>query len=215
MRKAFSFAAGMLGVMIVILASIAIPALNPARFEKAVLNTVNRQAVGMSESDLTAFARDTMDYLRGETDVWQPQTPFGIPQSFTDHMAEVRGWVDVLKIALPMGALLAAAGLWLGRNLRAARNGMLCMLGLIAAVLLWAVIDFDSLWMVIHRVLIPGGIFPAGEPVMQLFPLSLFFSYILPVVFWLGVWLVVVGGIGWLMGLLVALCAIFRRSSHD
>ncbi len=195
MRKAFSFAAGMLGVMIVILASIAIPALNPARFEKAVLNTVNRQAVGMSESDLTAFARDTMDYLRGEKDAWQPQTPFGIPQRFTEHMAEVRGWVDALKTALPMGALLAAAGLWFGRDLRAARNGVLCMLGLIAAVLLWAAVDFNSLWMVIHRLLIPGGIFPAGEPVMQLFPLALFFGYIPAVLGWMAGWTAVLAGV--------------------
>ena len=199
MKRLFSFAAGFLMAVALILASILVPALNPARFEQAVLNTVNREAVGMSESDLTAFARETMAYLRGEKDVWQPQTPFAVPESFADHMAEVRRWVDMLKIALPIGLLICAAGLWLGRDLRAARNGMLCMLGLIAAVLLWAVADFNSLWMVIHRVLIPGGIFPAGEPVMQLFPLSLFFSYILPVVFWLGVWLVVVGGIGWLL----------------
>ena len=188
MRRVFSFAAGLLGVMIVLLASIAIPALNPARFEKAVLNTVNRQAVGMSESDLTAFARDTMDYLRGDKDAWEPQTPFAIPESFTAHMAEVRGWVDALKIALPAGFVLAAVCLWLGRDARAARNGMLCMLGLIAAVLLWAVVDFNSLWMVIHRVLIPGGIFPAGEPVMQLFPLALFFGYIPAVLGWMAGW---------------------------
>ena len=187
MRKVFSFIAGMLGVMIMILASIAIPALNPARFEKAMLNTVNRQAVGMSESDLTAFARDTMDYLCGETDAWQPQTPFAIPQSFTEHMAEVRGWVDVLKIALPAGLLICTAGLWLGRDFRAARSGMLCMLGLMDAMLLWAMVDFNSLWMVIHRVLIPGGIFPAGEPVMQLFPLALFFGYIPAVLGWMAV----------------------------
>ena len=185
----------MLGVMIVILASIAIPALNPARFEKAVLNTVNRQAVGMSESDLTAFARDTMDYLCGETDAWQPQTPFAIPQSFTEHMAEVRVWVDVLKIALPAGLLICTAGLWLGRDFRAARSGMLCMLGLMAAMLLWAVVDFNSLWMVIHRVLIPGGIFPAGEPVMQLFPLALFFGYIPAVLGWMAGWTAVLAGI--------------------
>ena len=195
MRKVFSFIAGMLGVMIMILASIAIPALNPARFEKALLNTVNRQAVGMSESDLTAFARDTMDYLRGETDAWQPQTPFAIPQSFTEHMAEVRGWVDVLKIALPAGMLICTAGLWLGRDFRAARSGMLCMLGLIAAMLLWAVVDFNSLWMVIHRVLIPGGIFPAGEPVMQLFPLALFFGYIPTVLGWMAGWTAVLAGV--------------------
>ena len=185
----------MLGVMIVILASIAIPALNPARFEKAVLNTVNCQAVGMSESDLTAFARDTMDYLCGETDAWQPQTPFAIPQSFTEHMAEVRVWVDVLKIALPAGLLICTAGLWLGRDFRAARSGMLCMLGLMAAMLLWAVVDFNSLWMVIHRVLIPGGIFPAGEPVMQLFPLALFFGYIPAVLGWMAGWTAVLAGI--------------------
>ena len=185
MRKVFSFIAGMLGVMIMILASIAIPALNPARFEKAMLNTVNRQAVGMSESDLTAFARDTMDYLCGETDAWQPQTPFAIPQSFTEHMAEVRGWVDVLKMVLPAGLLICTAGLW--RDFRAARSGMLCMLGLMDAMLLWAMVDFNSLWMVIHRVLIPGGIFPAGEPVMQLFPLALFFGYIPAVLGWMAV----------------------------
>ena len=102
-------------------------------------------------------------------------------------MAEVRGWADVLKIALPAGLLLTAAGLWLGNDFRAARNGMLCMLGLIAALLLWAAVDFNSLWMVIHRVLIPGGIFPAGEPVMQLFPLALFFGYIPAVLGWMAV----------------------------
>ena len=191
MKKLFSFAAGFWLVVVLILLSILVPALNPARFEKAVLNTVNPQAVGMSESDLTAFARETMGYLRGEKDAWQPQTPFAIPESFVAHMAEVRGWVDVLKIALPLGALVAAAGLWFGRDLRAARNGVLCMLGLMAAVLLWAAVDFNSLWMVIHRVLIPGGIFPAGEPVMQLFPLNLFFGYLPAVIGSLMVWLAV------------------------
>ena len=195
MKKLFSFAAGFLAVVVLILVSILVPALNPARFEQAVLNTVNPQAVGMSESDLTAFARETMAYLRGEKAAWEPRTPFAIPESFTTHMAEVKHWVDVLKVALPLGLLLAAAGLWFGRSFRAARNGMLCMLGLLAAVLLWAVVDFDSLWMVIHRVLIPGGIFPAGEPVMQLFPLALFFRYVGPVVRNLIISLLVFGGI--------------------
>ncbi len=206
MKKALSFAAGFLAMTVVILASILTPALNAARFEKAVLTTVNRQAVGMSESDLTAFARETMDYLRGQKEAWQPQTPFAIPDDFTAHMAEVRGWVDVLKIALPVGALPAAAGLWIGRDIRAARNGMLVLLGLIAAVLLWAVIDFNSLWMVIHRALIPGGIFPAGEPVMQLFPLELFFSYVGAVIRRM---------VGYCAGLLALVYAMFRRKPQD
>ena len=197
MKRALSFLAGLMLCGLAVLAGIAGPAVQPARFERAVLSTVNPQAVGMSESDLTAFARETMAYLRGEKAAWEPRTPFAIPESFTTHMAEVKHWVDVLKVALPLGLLLAAAGLWFGRSFRAARNGMLCMLGLLAAVLLWAVIDFDSLWMVIHRVLIPGGIFPAGEPVMQLFPLALFFSYLPAVLGWTGVFGAATGGIGW------------------
>ena len=114
--------------------------------------------------------------------------------------------MDVLKIALPLGALVASAGLLIGRDFRAARNGMLCMLGLIAALLLWAVADFNSLWMVIHRVLIPGGIFPAGEPVMQLFPLKLFFGYLPPLAGWM---------IGYSAGLLVLLNAKLRKKTRE
>lgn len=189
MKRALSFCSGLMLALMAVLLSVAGPALQPARFERAVLNTVNAQAVGMSESDLTAFARHTMAYLRGREAAWKPQTPFVIPESFTTHMAEVKGWVDVLKVLLPAGLVLCFAGLWLGRNSRAAGLGMLALIFLIAAMLLWAAVDFHSLWMVIHRVLIPGGIFPAGELVMQLFPLELFFSYIVPVLLHLACWM--------------------------
>ena len=195
MKKALSFLAGLMLALTAVLLSITGPALQPARFEKALLTTVNRQAVGMSESDLTAFARHTMAYLHGETAGWQPETPFAIPQSFADHMAEVRGWVDVLKIALPAALLASLVCLWLGRNARAALAGALTLIGLTAALILWAVVDFNSLWLVIHRVLIPGGIFSAREPVMQLFPLALFFGYIGPVILRLAVcWAVILLG---------------------
>ena len=178
MKRALSFLSGLMLALLAVLFSVAGPALQTARFERAVLDTVNGQAVGMSESDLTAFARETMSYLRGEQDAWAPATPFAIPQSVADHMAEVRGWVAMLTIVLPLGALAAAAGLSFVRSFRAARNALLCMLALLAAVLLWAVVDFNSLWVVIHRVLMPGGIFPAGVKVMQLLPVSLFFGYL-------------------------------------
>jgi len=180
-----------------VLFSVAVPAMNSARFEKAVLNTVNREAVGMSESDLTAFARETMDYLHGRRDAWQPRTPFAVSADFTQHMADVRAAAAVLKIVLPAGLLLASAGLWFGRSGRMARFGMLALFGLIAAVLLWAAIGFESLWYVIHLVFIPGGIFPAGETVMLLFPLELFFSYVPAVAGWL-VGLMAAGSVTWL-----------------
>ncbi len=194
MKKAISFVSGLVLGLMAVLAGVSASALPTARFEQAVLNTVNPEAVRMSESDLAAFARDTMAYLRGETEAWEIDVPFEVPEDFVLHMAEVKGWVDVIRIVLPVGYLLGLGGLLIGRDRRAAKAGMLSLLGLIAALLLWAAVDFDSLWMVIHRLFIPGGIFPAGEPIMQLFPLRLFFGYVKPVAAGLAVML----GTAWL-----------------
>ena len=201
MKKVLSFTAGLMLALLAVVFSVAVPAMNSARFEKAVLSTVNCEAVGMSESDLTAFARETMDYLNGRQDAWQPQTPFAISADFTQHMADVRHAADALKAALPIGLALALAGLWVGRDRRMARLGMLALLGVIAAVLLWAVVDFASLWYVIHLVFIPGGIFGAGEMVMMLFPLELFWGYAVPVGCWLAASFAV----------LIVLCSVKQR----
>ena len=183
MKKAFAFCAGMLAVWVIVLGAVLFSALDAGRFERAVLAHVNGASVGMDSADLSAFARCTMDYLGGKTDVWQPDVPFAMAGGFPEHMAEVRHWADVLKTALPACALLAVCGLFAGR--RSMLHGVLVMLGLLLALLLWAAVDFLSLWRLIHLVFIPGGIFPAGEPIMQLFPLSLFFSYIGPAAGWM------------------------------
>ena len=115
MKRALSFAAGGLLAVCALVFSVLQPALQPQRFERAVLDTVNPQAVGMSESDLTAFARDTMAYVRGESEAWNPRLPFAVPESFRAHMAEVRGAVKALRAGLPLGLLLAALGLLAGR----------------------------------------------------------------------------------------------------
>ena len=41
--------------------------------------------------------------------------------------------------------------------------------------------DFSAMWGWLHRTFIPDGIFPAYEPVMLLFPGSLFAEYLPPV----------------------------------
>ncbi|MEG2316057.1 MAG: hypothetical protein RSC91_07560, partial [Clostridia bacterium] len=52
---------------------------------------------------------------------------------------------------------------------------------LMGGVALWGALDFDSLWMALHRTLIPDGIFSASEPIMRLFPLEAFAAYLPPV----------------------------------
>lgn len=197
MRRGLGAALGAAAVLALVLLSVLLPALNESRFERALLATVNREAVGMSESDLTAFARETIGYLRGQKHRWQPQTPFDIPPGFQKHMADVRIWVRAAAL-LAAGLLLAVligARHVSGRSVLA---GALGLLGLIGALLVWAVLGFDSLWMLLHRVFIPDGIFPADEPVMQLFPLALFFSYVGPVAAWLAGLGAAALGAGWL-----------------
>lgn len=185
MRRAVCFAAGVLMALAALLGAVTLAATRPAAFEQALLGTVDAPALGMTQEELRAFARETMRYLRGEKSDWLPALPFAVANAFYAHMAEVRIWVKGAPWILLAGAALSLGLLLLGgRQRRACLAGLGAVLALLAAFLLWAVVDFDSLWMLLHRAFIPGGIFPAGEPVMRLFPLSLFGHYIGPVCLW-------------------------------
>lgn len=185
MRRALCFSAGLMLAILALLGAVALTATRPALFEQALQATVDAPALGMTQEELRAFAGETLRYLRGEQTDWAPALPFAVPEAFSAHMAEVRGWVRGAALWLPLSAALALALLFGGgRQRRACFAGVGAALALLTALLLWAAVDFDSLWMLLHRAFIPGGIFPAGEPVMRLFPLSLFLHYIGPVCLW-------------------------------
>ena len=182
MNKSLCFLSGLILALSVLLGAIILPALSVERFETALLSTVDGQALGMSESGLSAFAEETMRYLRGQKPAWEPDVPFAIAEAFRVHMAEVRGWVSAAPWVIGCGLLVGLGALWLGRRQRGpVLLGVWAFVGFVLCVLIWAAVDFRSFWMVLHRVLIPGGIFASGEPIMRLFPLSLFFRYIVPV----------------------------------
>ncbi|MCI6376662.1 MAG: DUF1461 domain-containing protein [Clostridiales bacterium] len=186
LRFGLCLAAAFVLAVLAILGAVLGPAMQAGLFERALLATVNREAVQADELQLRAFAQETMAYLRGEKQNWQPKLSIAIPKAFDAHMREVRGWISGAPWAFAFGIALAAAlfaaawGLG-GLSRRGCAGGLLLAIGLVLAALLWAAIDFDSLWMALHRWFIPGGIFPAGEPVMQLFPLELFLFYAKPV----------------------------------
>lgn len=185
MRRAACFAAGLLLALAALLGAVALAATRPQTFERALLDTVDAPALGMTREDLSAFAQETMRYLRGEKPDWAPALPFAVPDAFAAHMAEVCIWVRGAPCVLTAGVAVSLGLLLLGgRKRRACLAGLGAALGGLTALLLWAAVDFDSLWMLLHRAFIPGGIFPAGEPVMRLFPLSLFWHYIGPVCLW-------------------------------
>lgn len=189
-QRFLSFLTGLALMLLCLLAAVYLPASSTERFTQALLAHVDASALQTDEASLRQFARDTMDYLLGRAESWQPSisiwglTDF-IPRSFTSHMATVRGWCDHIPWVLGIGGIvclcLMAGCLRQGLNPSAWHRGVCLPLLLLLAAGLWALVDFNGLWGFIHRTFIPDGIFPAGEPVMALFPQSLFLSY-LPVV---------------------------------
>lgn len=59
--------------------------------------------------------------------------------------------------------------------------GTLLPLAALCGLMLWARIDFSGMWAWLHVSFIPDGIFDAAEPIMSMFPASLFADYLKPV----------------------------------
>jgi hypothetical protein len=151
----------------------------------------------LSQSDADVFAAGTVAYLNGETDAWPPSVTYGdhplaVPEAFTAHMAAVRSWMAFARAAVPAAVaaalvLLTLALLLCGRGgawrpaIRGYYAGAALPVLLALAACGWGVFDFNGFWAWLHETFIPGGIFYAGEEIMQLFPLNLFADYLGPV----------------------------------
>ncbi|MCE5342434.1 MAG: DUF1461 domain-containing protein [Eubacteriales bacterium] len=151
----------------------------------------------LTQSDADAFVTQTMAYLNGEQSEWAPAVRYGdhplvIPQTFTAHMATVRGWLQVSRYVLPLATAIALGIVGLAYVLSGRKGKRRFPLGgyalgwalpllLALGVGLWGVLDFSGFWAWLHSTLIPDGIFSAQEEIMRLFPLDLFADYIAPV----------------------------------
>lgn len=174
-------------------------AINVERFQTALVENLDYASLGLNEQSVKSFAEETILYLTDEKAAWEPQITIAgipassfIPQSFRDHMATVKGWVSSATAVFLAGAAVVVTLLTRAVTTSKKRGGgfsaggyylgALIPLLLVAGVGLWAWLDFDSMWMLLHRTLIPDGIFSAAETVMKLFPLEAFAAYLPPVV---------------------------------
>jgi hypothetical protein len=165
-------------------------------FRKAA-DTALVQTNVMSAEDAERFAQETIGYLTGRRAAWLTAitvegqvTP--VPEAFSTHMAEVQRWVKAFRFMLPLMIACVTLLVFLtliGAAAMRARAfsprfyylGAAVPILLAGVVFLWALIDFQSFWEALHNILIPGGIFAADEPVMRLFPVSMFQGYLMPV----------------------------------
>ena len=200
-RGAFfvSLAAGALLTVLALCASIYIHASDRDLLEQGIVNNADLISLGISQGDAREFAASTMAYLQGAVEDWQPTIIAGdhilpIPDSFRAHMADVKVWFSSAKAAL-LAALCMVLALFcsvLAGNKGSGKKGLSTggyYLGVLSLLILfvwvgaWAYYDFAHLWDLLHKTLIPDGIFSAAEPIMMLFPLGLFEEYLQPVAF--------------------------------
>lgn len=191
-----SYAAGFLAgaglTLALILFSVLFLLTDSGLFHRALLENVRWEAMEIPKDDLRAFAEETMGYFRGEKEAWQPVIRTGngllpVAESFTAHMATVKHGV---RAAFGCACILSAAAVLLlaasfcllpgGFSKKGYLAGLLTPLLAAVVLCIVAAVDFSSLWFWLHEHFIPDGIFSAGEPIMRMFPLSLFFSYIIP-----------------------------------
>ena len=198
-RAAFfrCFLASLLLVLIAAGASVYLNAVDRQLFETALLENVDYAALGMDADSVRSFSDETILFLTDAQDSWEPSITVAgfpasrfIPQNFRDHMVTVKGWVSAATTLFLCGGVVAVALLaWAlatsgrrgGFSTQGSYAGTILPLLLIAGVGLWASLDFNGMWEVLHRTLIPDGIFPADELVMRLFPETLFSAYLPPV----------------------------------
>ena len=198
-RGAFGrcFIASFLLVLMAAAASVYLNAVDRQLFETTLLENVDYAVLGMDEDSVRSFADQTILFLTDAQDSWEPSiTVAGFPasrfihQSFRDHMVTVKGWVSAATSVFLCGAAaviallawaLATSGRRGGFSTQGYYAGTIVPLLLIAGVGLWASLDFGGMWEMLHRTLIPDGIFPADELVMRLFPETLFSAYLPPV----------------------------------
>lgn len=189
--------AGLLLIALALGAAVYYNATKVSLLETGIVDNVDLDAVGMDASSAKSFAVSTLAYLQGTVSSWEPVIVIGdhimpIPDSFKTHMETVKGWVSSAVAVLLAG--LGIVIVLLGRALIGVKGskkssfsiggyylGAGIPLALILGIGLWGYFSFDSLWSVLHKTLIPDGIFNAGEPIMQLFPVGLFAGYLQPV----------------------------------
>ena len=168
---------------------------SPAMMLRLMEQHAPAASTGLAQEDYPAAARMITRYLSGSTEEFQlAATVHGeaVSAAFHDreqsHMADVRQ-LFVLARALALGltalTLLCTAALWFlrrpdRRGLRGLRWGLSSVLTVLAALLLWGIIDFDSLFVAFHRLAFTNDLWlldPRQDLLIRLMPTDFFTHY--------------------------------------
>ena len=218
-----SFFAGAILTVLCIIITFYCAFTNVELFQRSLIDTVNHASLGIDEQVVKDFATETIQYLSGEKVAWEPSIIMSgmeaskfIPLSFYDHMATVKWWLVISKVVCGVLSILLIVciirAFFIGKTPKFHSIGYYLGVGLpvilVVGIGLFAWLDFDLFWKLLHEWLIPDGIFSATELVMQLFPVEVFQAYLPVVGFWL---LGLIMAVIFLPSLLIPIATTFRK----
>lgn len=157
------------------------------------------EQIGMSGADLQAATDALLDYLRGRREDLHVQATIGGQQREVFNQREILHMVDVRTLYLwamriGNGLLILAAAFYLwawigGRDKAAVLGGYLqgnyILLGLIAALGIYAALDFNSFWTGFHKIFFTNDLWlldPRTDILIQMVPEQFFFDLVMRIV---------------------------------
>jgi len=159
------------------------------------------ETTGLPETEYPGVGRMTAAYLTGQEDTFQyiwtdanDRGYVGFQKHEADHMADCRGLIGLAGtlrwITGAAALLLAGAGLLL-RQRKAFAGGMLtglCAAGaLFAGIAVWALVNFDGLFVTFHRVAFTNDgwlLDPRTDLLIRLMPVNFFVSLGTRIMIW-------------------------------
>lgn len=150
------------------------------------------EVTGISDAQLKEVARGMADYLGGKTG--SPQVEVKIKginrpvynQKELIHLADVRKITDMFKTLGVVSLVLSlAAGLYLFfrsgpvQLFKGLQTGAIVTVALLGSAMLWALIDFDSIFYLFHILSFSNDLWlldPAKDYLIMMFPSGFFFD---------------------------------------
>ena len=165
------------------------------------------EATRLPAAEYPAMAEMIAAYLRGEREPFQLTYAVDGTEYLAFHDYEQQHMADCLQLfrlcrTILLGglalsaALLALVIIWGDAcSLRWLRGGLLCVLALVTVVAVLAVVDFDSLFILFHKVAFTNDLWlldPRTDLLIRLMPIGFFISYAAIIG---GIWLLVMVGL--------------------
>jgi integral membrane protein (TIGR01906 family) len=149
-------------------------------------------ATGIGDSQLQGVARGMVDYFEGKVDSPQVEVDIrGIKRPVYNqkeliHLEDVRKIIDIFKMLEILSFIIfLAAGLYIyfksgvNRLLRGLQAGAVVSVAFLGSVMLWALIDFNSIFYFFHILSFSNDLWlldPATDYLIMMFPEGFFFD---------------------------------------